>query len=138
MIIGAWKEQNPELAMEFSFLETPILHTSNSLDANYSNGIYLYGLNSNLVLNLDINGNDIKYDRIFISRATSISSPTSVTSQTILETMISELIPSISILSTSKDLQDCKSSVLTITRVWQGCKGETTIQSLLVRPTKLN
>ena len=113
--------------MEFSFFEAPILHTSNSLYANSSNGIYLRGLNSNQVLNPDINGTGVKYDRIFISKATSIYSPTSVIIQIILKTMMSELIPSVSILSTSKDLQDCESTVLTIAGVWQDCKGEKTI-----------
>ncbi|KAH9308456.1 hypothetical protein KI387_036367, partial [Taxus chinensis] len=138
-LIGSWKEQNPELAMEFRFSETPQLHTLNSADLYNSSGLSSQGLNSSPTLNSNSDITEIKTKRSFIRRSGPVaSSPISVVSQATLERMTSELRPSISHLCTSQDLQECESAVLKISKVWQGCKANPIIQSHLAKPAVIN
>eukprot|EP01018_Ginkgo_biloba_P018780 Gb_32193 [translate_table: standard] len=135
-LIASWKEQHPELALEFSFSETPRTHTPASLDANSPSTFYSQGLNSESLKN---NFGEVKPNRRFTHTETSISSsPTSVISQATIEAMMSQLRPSVSCLCTSEDLQECESAVLTIARVWQDSRADPTIQSHLARPAVMN
>ncbi|GLJ40383.1 hypothetical protein SUGI_0831030 [Cryptomeria japonica] len=138
-LISSWKEQNPELAMEFRFSETPRSHISNPIDLYSSRFLSSPDLNSSPNRNSNIDIAEVKTRRSFMRRSASVSSsPTSVISQATFERTMSELSPSISHLCTSQDLQECQAAVLKISKVWQGCKANPIIQSQLTKPAMIN
>eukprot|EP01018_Ginkgo_biloba_P001817 Gb_38779 [translate_table: standard] len=136
-LIASWKEQNPQLAVEFASTETPRPETppASSRQSETSS----IGSDSQSNPNYSETRSSSKNRRFSrISLDINNSSPTSVISQAALESMIGELRPAISCLCTSEDLEECESAVLTISHIWQSTKAEPSIQAHLVKPAVIN
>lgn len=134
-LITSWKEQHPDLAQEFSYSETPRTWFNSSLGKE----IVLVSP-SNRTSELSNKGIDdyVNQRGKRFTRAAVSTSPTSVISQAMVETIINGLKPVVSCLCTSNNLQECESAVLEIAKLWKDSKGDAAIHSYLSKPTIVN
>lgn len=132
-LIVSWKEQNPELAQEFSNSNTP-------RGSSCSPSAKDITMVSSIQRTTDSPSQKYKddYIRQRNNRFTRVSvgaSPTSVLSQAAVETIINSLTPYITSLCTSENLQDCEQAVLEIATLWKDSKTDPQIHSYLSKPT---
>ncbi|KAK6938966.1 hypothetical protein RJ641_032474 [Dillenia turbinata] len=133
-LITSLKEQNPNLAQEFSYSETP----RSSLSTPSAKEVTPTSTTSrtfNLSTNKSAEDNAYQRSKRFMRPPTSMS-PRSVISQAALETVINNLNPYITTLCSSEDLQECEVAVSTITRIWKEYKGDPGLHSYLSKPTE--
>lgn len=135
-LITSWKEQHPDVAQEMSFAETPSSNISISSPKERSLDFIPSRIISHPSRRRLDNENDQKPRRFM--RAALSTSPTSVLSQAAVESVINGLKPYISCLCTSEDLQECEAAVLTISRIWNDSKIDSSIHSYLSSPTIVN
>ncbi|XP_047958972.1 putative E3 ubiquitin-protein ligase LIN-1 [Salvia hispanica] len=126
-LITSWKDQHPELAREFSSLETPQnFYTSSTF-------------HNDIPSTLPTSGAEYKPQRFTTAAATTLStSPTSVISQTSNEAVITALKPYILCICNSEDLQECEAAVLEIVKIWSESNVGSGIHSYLSSPTIVN
>ncbi|CAK8572923.1 unnamed protein product [Lathyrus sativus] len=135
-LIVSWKEQNPELAQEFSTSNTPrgsscspsakdiamISATQRTTDSPSQKNKEDY-----------IRQRNNRFMRVAVS-----ASPTSVLSQAAVETIINSLTPYITSLCTSENLQECEEAITEIARLWKDSKTDPQIHSYLSKPTVIS
>lgn len=128
-LITSWTDQHPELAQEFSCIETPRNYLSNDIPQEpvLSQASSLSNMRSEV---------DHKPQRF--TRAALSTSPTSVISQTSNEAVINALKPYILCLCNSEDLQECEAAVLEIVKIWSDSNVGAGIHSYLSSPTIVN
>ncbi|XP_047325164.1 putative E3 ubiquitin-protein ligase LIN-1 [Impatiens glandulifera] len=134
-LITTWKEQNPDIALEFSYAETPRSSLSNLSSKETSTPSRVSNSPSNNRARTEYS-NTSRLSRFM--RETESKSPTSVISQAALETIINGLEPHITCLCTSENLQECEAAVLTIVKKWKDAKGDPGLHSFLSKPTITN
>ncbi|KAL3505402.1 hypothetical protein ACH5RR_035243 [Cinchona calisaya] len=135
-LITSWKEQHPDLAQEMSYAETPRSNLSTpSLKEMSSESTPSQMTSYPSCRTMD---NDTEHKPRRFVRAAVSTSPTSVLSQAVVETVINELKPYISCLCDSEDLQECEAAVLTIAKIWNDSKVESGIHSYMSSPTIVN
>ncbi|OMO97147.1 hypothetical protein COLO4_14846 [Corchorus olitorius] len=135
-LITSWKEQHPDLAQEFSYIETP----KSSFSSPLGKEIVLVSPSSTRTSNFSsyktvddhVNQRNKRFNRAIST------SPTSVLSQAAVETIINGLKPFVSCLCTSNDLHECEAAVLAIVRLWKDAKGDASVHSYLSKPTIVN
>ncbi|KAJ1404791.1 Zinc finger, RING/FYVE/PHD-type [Sesbania bispinosa] len=132
-LITSWKEQNPELAQEFSNANTP-------RGSSCSPSAKDIPMLSTMQRSTDIPSHKNKEDYVRqrsnrFMRVAVTTSPTSVLSQAAVETIMNSLKPYISSLCTSENLQECEEAVLEIARLWKDSKTDPQIHSFLSKPT---
>ncbi|KAL2324995.1 hypothetical protein Fmac_024053 [Flemingia macrophylla] len=132
-LITSWKEQNPELAQEFSNSNTPRGSSCSPSAKNFS-------ILSAVQRTTDSPSHKSKenYTRQMSNRFMRVvvaTSPTSVLSQAAVETIMNSLKPYISSLCTSENLQECEEAVLEISRLWKDSKTDPQVQAYLSKPT---
>ncbi|XP_020584069.1 putative E3 ubiquitin-protein ligase LIN-1 [Phalaenopsis equestris] len=136
-LITTWMEQNPDIALEFSYMETPTASPRPSLSKEQL-------LESSTIVDLECplslsrptaTKNEKRSKRFMRGPATS---PRSVISQAATETVMNALKTYASCLCTSEDLQECEAAVLKIARIWKESKASTGVQAFLSSPTILN
>ncbi|XP_052191307.1 putative E3 ubiquitin-protein ligase LIN-1 isoform X2 [Diospyros lotus] len=134
-LITSWKEQDPDLAQEHSYAETPrsSLSTPSSKEFLSESPCRVFGPSNHRSRNENINNRTSRFVRTSVS-----TSPTSVISQAALETIINGLKPYITCLCTSEDLQECEAAVLKIAKVWKDSKADPGLHSYLSKPTIVN
>lgn len=126
-LITSWKDQHPELAREFSSIETPLNFYTSSTCHNDTPST------------LPTSGAEYKPQRFTTAAATTLStSPTSVISQTSNEAVITALKPYILFICNSEDLQECEAAVLEIVKIWSESNVGSGINSYLSSPTIVN
>jgi hypothetical protein len=134
-LISSWKEQYPDLAQEFSYSET----SRDSLQSPSKKEIPLAStLYRTSDLSCDKSIDYLNYWRKRFLRAVVSTSPTSVISQAAAESIINNLKPYGSCLSTSENLQECETAVLAIARLWKESKADPGVHSYLSNPTIVN
>ncbi|RDX93915.1 putative E3 ubiquitin-protein ligase LIN-1, partial [Mucuna pruriens] len=132
-LITSWKEQNPELAQEFSNSNTP-------RGSSCSPSAKDFPMLSNIQRTTDSPSlkskeNYIRQRSNRFMRVAVATSPTSVLSQAAVETIMNSLKPYISSLCTSENLQECEEAVLEIARLWKDSKTDPQIHAYLSKPT---
>lgn len=135
-LITSWKEQNPELAQEFSNSNTP-------RGSSCSPSAKDIAMLSTVQRTTDLPSHKNKEDYITqrsnrFMRVAVTTSPTSVLSQAAVETIMNSLKPYISSLCTSENLQQCEEAVLEIARLWKDSKTDPQIHSCLSKPTVIS
>lgn len=129
-LIAAWKEENPEIGVDFSNSETsvPNIPHSSSIDlpetGSHAQSNPVYSDTQSRSQNIQFANGSNK----------AILSTKVVTS----ESMNSELRPIILCLCTTEDLQECESAVLKIARIWQKLEADPNIQNHLNKPAVIN
>lgn len=137
-LIASWMEQNPDIAQEFSHSET----TSASVSPISSMEFFLESKTSAnfspplAQTRLDTKKNERRCKRF--TRAAVTTSPTSIVSQAVSETIINGLKPYTLHLRTFEDLQECEEAVLTIARIWKDSRTDQGIHAYLSDPTIIN
>uniref|UniRef100_A0A7N0VKL2 U-box domain-containing protein n=1 Tax=Kalanchoe fedtschenkoi TaxID=63787 RepID=A0A7N0VKL2_KALFE len=135
-LITSRKEQNPEIAQDWSCSNTPKSSyavpsfNESSLTSTFS-GLYHLPVHKNL--DDHYNSKSRRFRRVVVS-----TSPTSVISQAAVEIIISELKPHIACLCTSVDLQRCEAAVLEIARIWVEAKADAEFHPYLSEPAVVN
>uniref|UniRef100_A0A2N9FFD1 Uncharacterized protein n=1 Tax=Fagus sylvatica TaxID=28930 RepID=A0A2N9FFD1_FAGSY len=125
----------PDLAQEFSYSET----SRDSLQSPSKKEIPLAStLYRTSDLSCDKSIDYLNYRRKRFLRAVVSTSPTSVISQAAAESIINNLKPYGSCLSTSENLQECETAVLAIARLWKESKADPGVHSYLSNPTIVN
>lgn len=127
-LITSWKEQNPELAQEFSNSNTPRASSCSPSTKDFS------------ITQKTIDSPSYKSKESYMRQRSNrfmrvATSPTSVLSQAAVETIINSLKPYISSLCTSENLQECEEAVLEISRLWKDSKTDPQIHTYLSKPT---
>ncbi|KAK6939336.1 WD40 repeat [Dillenia turbinata] len=136
-LITSWKEQHPNPALEFSCSDTPRSSLSTPPSAKEVPPTSTTSRTFNL--STHISAEDNVYQRsIRFMRPPKSMSPKSVITQAALETVINNLNPYITTLSSSEDLQECEVAVSMITRIWKESKGDPGLRSYLSKPTVIN
>ncbi|TKY51776.1 putative E3 ubiquitin-protein ligase LIN-1 [Spatholobus suberectus] len=135
-LITSWKEQNPELAQEFSNSNTP-------RGSSCSPSAKDFPMLSIIQRTTDSPSHKSKENYIRqrsnrFMRVVVATSPTSVLSQAAVETIMNSLKPYISSLCTSENLQECEEAVLEIARLWKDSKTDPQIHAYLSKPTIIN
>lgn len=133
-LIAAWREENPELAVEFSDNPKPGLAPAPSRTYETSS----VGSDTPSSPNYTENQSNSENERQRNGTKQVTTSTKGVGNQAAIESMTIELRPAISCLCTSEDLQGCESAVMTIARVWQNTKAASNIQNQLLKPTLIN
>ncbi|KAH6823024.1 hypothetical protein C2S53_020427 [Perilla frutescens var. hirtella] len=132
-LITSWKDQHPELAQEFSCIETPHNYLSNDIPPES-----VLSQASSLPSQRSIS-NEVDHKPQRFTRAAALSaSPTSVISQTSVEAVINGLKPYILCLCNSEDLQECEDAILEIVKIWADSNVGSGIHSYLSSPTIIN
>ncbi|XP_057794846.1 putative E3 ubiquitin-protein ligase LIN-1 isoform X2 [Salvia miltiorrhiza] len=131
-LITSWTDQHPELAQEFSCIETPRSYTSCS-DVPSSQASTLPSQR-----NITSEADRRKTQRFTRAAVALSTSPTSVISQTSNEAVINVLKPYILCLCNSEDLQECEAAVLEIVKIWLESNVGSGIHSYLSSPTIVN
>ncbi|KAG0477879.1 hypothetical protein HPP92_012598 [Vanilla planifolia] len=134
-LITTWMEQNPDIAQEFSYMETPCSSPGPVFSKEHQAPSTV-----DLELPPSLSGptatrNDKRSKRFMRGLSTS---PTSVISQAASETVMNSLKTYASCLCTSEDLQECEAAVVKIARIWKESKIDPGIQAYLSSPTILN
>lgn len=125
-LITSWKDQHPDLALEFSCTETPW---------NYPNNLPT----ESILSSQRSIGNEVDHKPQRFTRAPPLAtSPTSVISQASVETVITALKPYILCLCNSEDLKECESAILTMAKIWEDSNVGQGIHSYLSSPTIVN
>ena len=134
-LISSWKEQYPNLAQEFSYSETSrdSLQSPSKKEIPLASTVYRTS-----DLSCDKSIDYLNYRRKRFLRAVVSTSPTSVISQAAAESIINNLKPYGSCLSTSENLQECETAVLAIARLWKESKADPGVHSYLSNPTIVN
>nr|QEX51117.1 putative E3 ubiquitin-protein ligase LIN-1 isoform X1 [Cymbidium ensifolium] len=136
-LITIWMEQNPDIASEFSYMETPTASPRPIFSKEQL-------LESNTTVDFECpwslsrptaTKNEKRSKRFMRGPSTS---PKSVISQAASETVMNALKTYASCLCTSEDLQECEAAVLKIARIWKESKANTGVQAFLSSPTILN
>ncbi|KAL0912612.1 hypothetical protein M5K25_018596 [Dendrobium thyrsiflorum] len=136
-LITTWMEQNPDIALEFSYMETPtasprpVFSKDQLLESNTT-----VDLECPLSLSRPNATKNEKRSKRFMRGPS--TSPRSVISQAASETVMNALKTYASCLCTSEDLQECEAAVLKIARLWKESKSNTGVQAFLSSPTILN
>lgn len=136
-LITTWMEQNPDIAQEFSYMETPITSPT-----TFSSPEYLSESNTTvdperpISLSRSTSSKIEKRSKRF-TRGLS-TSPRSVISQAASETVMNTLKTYASCLCTSEELKECEEAVLNIARIWKESKANRGVQAYLCSPTLLN
>ncbi|PKA66456.1 Putative E3 ubiquitin-protein ligase LIN-1 [Apostasia shenzhenica] len=136
-LITSWIEQNPDIAQEFSYMETPVASPSRAYtkqDSLHSMNTVDIGSPASLT-RPTVTKNEKRSKRFMRPLSTS---PTSVISQAASETVMNSLKTYASCLCTSEELQECEAAVLKIAKIWKESKADSGIQSYLSSPTILN
>lgn len=131
--ITSWKQQNPELAQEFSNANTP-------RGSSYSPSAKDFTVIS--TTQRTIGSPSLKSKKNYIRQRSNIfmwvavaTSPTSMLTQAAVETIMNSLKPYISSLCTSENLHECEEAVLEIARLWKDSKTDPQIHAYLSKPT---
>nr|D1FP57.1 RecName: Full=Putative E3 ubiquitin-protein ligase LIN-2; Short=LjLIN; AltName: Full=RING-type E3 ubiquitin transferase LIN-2 [Lotus japonicus]ACL14423.1 putative E3 ubiquitin ligase [Lotus japonicus] len=134
-LITSWKEQNPELAQEFSNVNTP----RGSSCSPSAKDIPMLSTRQRTTDSPNHKNKDYARQRSnrFMPAAIT-TSPTSVLSQAAVETIVNSLKPYISSLCTSENLPECEEAVLKIARLLKDSKTNPQIHSYLSKPTIIN
>lgn len=135
-LITSWKDQYPDLAQEFSYSETPRHPFSSPFAKELSltstpsrtSDIFTYRTTDDYA-----NQRSKRFTQGVVS-----TSPTSVISQAVVETIITGLKPHISCLCTSENLQECEEAVLTISRLWKEAKADPGVHAYISKPAIIN
>lgn len=135
-LITSWKDQHPELAQEFSCIETPRNYLTNT-SQNDVPPESVASQASNLPSQRNISS-EVDYKPQRFTRAALSASPTSVISQTSVEAVINGLKPYILCLCNSEDLQECEAAILEIVKIWADSNEGSGIHSYLSSPTVVN
>lgn len=135
-LITSWKDQHPELAQEFSCVETPRNYLTNT-SQNDVLPESVASQASNLPSQRNISS-EVDYKPQRFTRAALSTSPTSVISQTSVEAVINGLKPYILCLCNSEDLQECEAAILEIVKIWADSNVGSGIHSYLSSPTVVN
>ncbi|KAH9300559.1 hypothetical protein KI387_012142, partial [Taxus chinensis] len=128
-LIATWKEENPEIAVEFSISETskPKIPPASSTAKSY--------IGSDAQSSPDYSETQGSKNRP-LGGGSNQGIPS--TKGSINPIMTTELRPVILCLCTSENLQECESAVLTIARMWQNTNVESGIQNHLNKPAVIN
>lgn len=135
-LITSWKEQNPELAQEFSNSNTP---RGSSCSPSAKDITML----STIQRTTDSPSQKNKENYIGqrsnrFMQVAATTSPTSVLSQAAVETIMNSLKPYISSLCTSENLHECEEAIMEIARLWKDSKTDPQIHSYLSKPTVIS
>ncbi|KAJ8762191.1 hypothetical protein K2173_007346 [Erythroxylum novogranatense] len=135
-LVSSWKEQHPDLAQEFSYSETP----TNPFSPSFMTEVSRVSTPWRTVDFSDYKNTDnymhLRKKRFALAAVS--SSPTSVITQAAIETIVSELKPQISLLSTSENLLECETAVLEIAKLWKESKGDPRVHSYLSKTATVN
>ncbi|KAL5139249.1 putative E3 ubiquitin-protein ligase LIN-1 [Glycine soja] len=130
-LITSWKEQNPELAQEFSNANTPRGSSCSPSAKDFS----MLSTTQRITDSPSLKGKE-NYIRQRSNRFMRVAtSPTSVLTQAAVETIMNSLKPYISSLCTSENLHECEEAVLEIARLWKDSKTDPQIHAYLSKPT---
>ncbi|XP_059063174.1 putative E3 ubiquitin-protein ligase LIN isoform X2 [Cryptomeria japonica] len=129
-LIAAWKEENPEIAVDFSNSETSIPNRPLASSTD------LPDIGSDAQSSPDYSETQTSSQNIQFGNGS--NEPIPSTKVVTSESMTSELRPIILCLCTSEDLQECESAILTISRIWQKSKADPSIQNHLNKPAVIN
>ncbi|XP_051139219.1 putative E3 ubiquitin-protein ligase LIN-1 [Andrographis paniculata] len=124
-LITSWKEQHPDLAQEYSFVETPRNYPIRSESAVSGTSDHHISI-----------GDDHKPQQAPYSNPQ--QSPTSARSQASIDSLINALSPYVLCLCNSEDLTECEGAVLTIFKTWEDSNVGSSIHSYLSSPAIVN
>ncbi|KAK7391558.1 hypothetical protein VNO78_19974 [Psophocarpus tetragonolobus] len=132
-LITSWKEQNPELAQEFSNANTP----RGSSCSPSAKDFPMLSVTQRITdsPSLKSKENYIRQTSNRFMRVAVATSPTSVLSQAAVDIIMNSLKPYISSLCTSENLQECEEALLEIARLWKDSKSDPQIHAYLSKPT---
>ncbi|MED6205903.1 hypothetical protein PIB30_022033 [Stylosanthes scabra] len=136
-LITSWKEQHPELALEFSNSNTNTPRGSSCSPLGKDTSMLSISQKTpDSTTHKNKEDYIIQRSKRFMQVAS--TSPTSVLSQAAVETILNSMKPYISSLCTSENLQECEEAVLEIARSWKDAKSDPQIHSYLSKPTVIN
>ncbi|BAT94636.1 hypothetical protein VIGAN_08125500 [Vigna angularis var. angularis] len=131
-LITSWKEQNPELAHELSNSNTPRGSSCSPSAKDFQMLSITHRATDSPGLKSKENYTRQRSNRFM--RVSVATSPTSVLSQAVVETILNSLKPYVSSLSTSENLEECEEAVMEIARLWKDSKTDPQIHGYLSKP----